>query len=80
MELPEDVLRIIKEYSKPITNPYWRTLHIMPYQLYKSECYLVHENRLQTLLNIPYHEYRDNDLYYKVKFNTWNVFTLFQIK
>ena len=27
MELPEDVLRIIHEYSKPLTRPNWRTLH-----------------------------------------------------
>ena len=24
MELPEDVLQIIREYSKPVTNPNWR--------------------------------------------------------
>ena len=29
MELPEDVIRIIKEYSRPITRPDWRTLHKM---------------------------------------------------
>ena len=29
MELPEDVIRIINEYSKPLTRPDWRTLHKM---------------------------------------------------
>jgi hypothetical protein len=29
MELPRDVIGIIKEYSMPITNPKWRTLRIM---------------------------------------------------
>ena len=29
MQLPEDVLKIIREYSKPCTRPDWRTLHIM---------------------------------------------------
>jgi len=27
MELPEDVLRIIKAYSKPCTHPQWKQLH-----------------------------------------------------
>lgn len=30
MELPEDVLKIIKEYSRPLTRPDWRILHRMP--------------------------------------------------
>ena len=29
MELPDDVVEIIKQYSKPITRPDWRTLHRM---------------------------------------------------
>ena len=29
MELPQDVLLLIKEYSMPQTRPDWRTLHIM---------------------------------------------------
>lgn len=29
MELPTDVLAIIKEYSRPITRGDWRTLHVM---------------------------------------------------
>jgi len=28
MELPDDVVAQIKEYSMPITRPNWRTLHI----------------------------------------------------
>ena len=30
MELPDDVLQIIKDYAQPQTRPDWRTLHIMP--------------------------------------------------
>ena len=30
MELPQDILQIIKEYAKPVTRPDWRTVHIMP--------------------------------------------------
>jgi hypothetical protein len=39
MELPDDVLQIIKEYSMPLTRPDWRTLHKMTQQLYKEECF-----------------------------------------
>lgn len=39
MELPDDVLQIIKEYSKPLTRPDWRTLHKMTQELYKQECF-----------------------------------------
>jgi hypothetical protein len=34
MELPDDVLAIIKEYAQPVTRPDWRTLHIMPQSEY----------------------------------------------
>ena len=30
MELPDDVLQIIKEFSQPVTRPDWRSLHRMP--------------------------------------------------
>ena len=29
MELPDDVLQLIREYAQPITRPDWRTLHKM---------------------------------------------------
>ena len=29
MELPEDIVRTIKDFSMPITHPHWRTLHKM---------------------------------------------------
>lgn len=32
--LPERVLRLISEYSKPLTHPDWRRLKIMPQTLY----------------------------------------------
>ena len=34
MELPEDVIQIIKEFSMPMTRPDWRTLHRMPRRTY----------------------------------------------
>lgn len=29
MELPEDVVALIREFSRPLTRPDWRTLHLM---------------------------------------------------
>lgn len=37
MYLPDEIIAIIKEYSMPITNPYWRTLHIMPLKEFLDE-------------------------------------------
>jgi len=45
MELPEDVLQIIKEYSMPVTRPDWRTLHIMSYDRFKQYCYIEYYKR-----------------------------------
>ena len=37
MELPDDVLQLIREYSKPLTRPDWRTLNRLPlHQLYQE--------------------------------------------
>ena len=36
MELPDEVLSIIKEYSMPITRPDWRTLHVMTHERFIS--------------------------------------------
>lgn len=30
MELPDDVLGLVSDYSRPLTRPDWRTLHKMP--------------------------------------------------
>ena len=44
MQLPDDVLLIIRDYSKPLTRPDWRTLHPFsgPY-LYANLNYLRHK-------------------------------------
>lgn len=34
MELPDDVIALIKEFSRPLTRPDWRTLHKMPYDVF----------------------------------------------
>ena len=45
MELPEDILQIIREYSRPITRPDWRKLHKMPCERYKNIFYLMYYRR-----------------------------------
>ena len=37
MELPDDVISLIKEYSMPVTRPNWRKLRIMTNQRYYLE-------------------------------------------
>jgi len=47
MELPQDILDIISQYSKPVTRPDWRHLHVMcdfkfliglkPYEKYSAK-------------------------------------------
>jgi len=48
MELPEDVLSLIREYSKPITLPRWKYT-ICPFNLFKDDW---RETRLETGLNL----------------------------
>jgi len=40
MELPDDIICLIKEYSMPLTRPDWRTLDIMTYETFKQNCYI----------------------------------------
>jgi len=37
LELPKDIVDIIKEFSRPITRPDWRKLHIMTNQRFYLE-------------------------------------------
>lgn len=46
MNIPDDVIAIIKEYSQPVTRPGWRTLHIMPSYAFHSAI-LYKYNRLR---------------------------------
>ena len=46
MNLPDDVIAIIKEYSQPVTRPDWRKLHIMPSYAFHSAI-LYKYNRLR---------------------------------
>ena len=41
MQLPDDVLSIIREYSKPLTRPNWRTLRPLSSRLFYHELYTI---------------------------------------
>jgi len=45
MNLPDDVVVIINEFSKPVTRADWRTLHKMPYTVYKDDFFASFEKR-----------------------------------
>jgi len=62
MELPEDVIQIIKEYSLPITRPDWRTFHRITLRIYKDDFLYI--------LN------RSENLRYKKFLTSNNIFTL----
>jgi hypothetical protein len=49
MYLPDDVIRIIKDYSMPLTRPDWKTLHKMPLQLFETEFYFIYQKRYRHL-------------------------------
>jgi|LauGreSuBDMM15SN_2_FD.fasta_scaffold48395_2 hypothetical protein len=70
LELPDDVLAIIKEYARPITRPDWRTLHLMTNQHYKTEYYLQYVKRKIMLYSSL--EYNRMEATYKIMFNQWH--------
>jgi hypothetical protein len=80
MELPEDVLILIKEYSKPATNPKWRTLRIMPNITFRGEYYLIYLTRRDKLNSAPFEDYIRLNVFYKPQFSAWHYERLFQPK
>ena len=49
LELPDDVLQIIKEYARPLTRPDWRTLHRMTYAQFLREFHETYRKRRRSL-------------------------------
>jgi hypothetical protein len=66
MELPEDVLKIIKEYSRPLTRPGWKKLHHMPEFTY---CVLLAKNYNNSRNNI-FKQVLDKNKKYKYMYCT----------
>ena len=40
MELPDDVLRLIREYSRPVTRPDWKQLHKMTFDKFGTQLFI----------------------------------------
>ena len=53
MELPHDVVKIIKEYAMPVTRPDWRTLHMMTYEAFIVDFYYEVIKRTRYINNHP---------------------------
>jgi hypothetical protein len=53
MELPDDVLQIIRDYSMPLTRSDWRTLHIMPYVRFIMNFHVEYQKRNNHLRKFP---------------------------
>jgi hypothetical protein len=70
MELPEDVLAIIKEFSKPLNRPKWRTLHKMTLDTYSKEYMNINHKRWHILA-------KDHRIIYKPIFSSYQYLWLF---
>ena len=69
MELPDDVLQIIKDYSRPMTRPDWRRLHKMSYQLFHLSVLERYNTRFYNLV-LHFHENGKQADFMYVVFNT----------
>ena len=75
MELPDDILSLVRDFSKPITRPDWRTLHKMTIQQYKDEYYIQYMKRRRYILyscNNRYEQYNILDATYMRMFTLWH--------
>jgi hypothetical protein len=68
LELPDDILQIIKEYAMPLTRPDWRTLHIMPQEHYHS-LLLQHILLYSVITNMCYIKIKRISFWIKPKYN-----------
>ena len=59
MELPDDVLILIKEYSMPVTRADWRTLQKMTVLDLKDEFYKEYAKRFSVIRLNPYMKYKE---------------------
>lgn len=64
--LPERVVRLIREYSKPLTRPDWRQLKIMPQSYFGNITHNARHNIVTYKLIMSY-EYSIHDLPFTIK-------------
>jgi hypothetical protein len=64
MQLPDDVLRIIRDFSRPLTRPDWRTLHrLLSEQLHFN---VVERFSISNLALIHFVKYQTSDFIYRL--------------
>ena len=86
MELPDDVIQIIKEYSQPMTRPDWKTMHrVSSLKLHLAIALSFNETinmafvyfiKNQTSDYIHYVEYDINGPYVRYLVSTQNIYKI----
>ena len=66
MELPDDILSLVRDFARPVTRPDWRTLHRMPSLLFHiSVAQSLNRSSAQSLYELTT---RDSDYTYHLAF------------
>jgi len=67
MELPDDILYIIRDYSRAVTRPDWRTLHRMPsFNFHMAVAQSLNRNTVPSLIDFVIQD--GNDFTHRVEF------------
>lgn len=69
MELPDDVVKIIKEFSQPLTRPDWRRLHRVPSLRLHLEIALLFNISIN-MATIFFIKHQTSDYIYYVEYET----------
>jgi len=66
MELPDDILLLVRDFTRPVTRPDWRTLHRMPaYHFHMSVAHSLNRSSAQSLYELTT---RESDYTYHLEF------------
>jgi hypothetical protein len=89
MFLPERVIRLISEYSKPLTRPDWRQLKIMPQSYFGNITHSAHSNKTlrnfirdypYRIIDIPFKLTKGQSYYYKgIKYTITDILPNYKI-
>ena len=78
LELPDDVLRLVKEYSMPVTRPDWRKLHKMTFAKYLLDYNAEFNKRMEHIYESQMRVYSGYNPYlYKPVFSGTNYHRMF---
>jgi hypothetical protein len=68
MEIPEDVLSQIKEFSRPVTRPDWRNFKPMPINLFIREIAMAFNDYILPVLDMFIANHKKYKVFYKYTF------------